>query len=67
MALRIEDECIACDACVPVCPTKSIKADDPIYIINPKSCNECEGYEVPKCVEVCPVDCIVKIERDRKS
>ncbi len=60
MALIILSECIACDACVPPCPTSSIVADDPIYIIDPQTCTECIGYaKTPTCVEACPVDCIV--------
>ena len=60
MALIILAECIACDACVPPCPTNSIVADDPIYIIDPKTCTECVGFvQTPTCVEACPVDCII--------
>jgi len=60
MALIILEACIACDACVPPCPTNSIVADDPIYIINPKTCTECVGFaDEPTCVEACPVDCII--------
>ncbi len=60
MALIILEDCIACDACVPPCPTHSIVADDPIYIIDPKTCTECVGFaETPTCVEACPVDCII--------
>ena len=60
MALIILSECIACDACVPPCPTHSIVADDPIYLIDPKTCTECVGFATtPTCVEACPVDCII--------
>ncbi len=60
MALIILEECISCDACVPPCPTHSITADDPIYIINPETCTECVGFaQTPTCVEACPVDCII--------
>ncbi len=60
MALIILEDCIACDACVPPCPTHSIVADDPIYIIDPKTCTECVGFaDTPTCVEACPVDCII--------
>ena len=60
MALIILEECIACDACVTPCPTESIVADDPIYIIDPETCTECVGFaEVPTCVEACPIDCII--------
>jgi ferredoxin len=60
MALIINDECIACDACVAECPNDAISEGDPIYIIDPNLCTECIGFfEEPQCVEVCPVDSIV--------
>lgn len=61
MAMKILDTCIACGACVPECPVNAISEGDPIYIIDPEKCVECQGYhDSPKCVSVCPVDCIVK-------
>ena len=36
MALLINDECIACDACREECPTTAIEEGDPIYYIDPK-------------------------------
>lgn len=59
MALRITDQCINCDVCEPVCPNQAISAGVEIYVINPARCTECVGhFDQPKCVEVCPVDCI---------
>lgn len=59
MALIINDECIACDACVDECPNEAIAEGDPIYVIDPDRCTECVGhYDEPACVAVCPVDCI---------
>lgn len=62
MSMKITEECIACGACMPECPTESIsEGDGTIYVIDPQTCVECEGHhDSPKCVEVCPVDCIVK-------
>ena len=60
MALIITDECINCDVCEPECPNGAISQGEEIYVIDSKKCTECVGhYDVPQCVEVCPVDCIV--------
>jgi len=60
MALKITDECIACDACREECPNMAIEESDPIYFIEPDYCTECIGYlDEPQCIAVCPVDCIV--------
>jgi ferredoxin len=59
MALIIDEECIACDACVDECPNEAISEGDPVYVIDPDKCTECVGhYDEPACVAVCPVDCI---------
>lgn len=61
MALLINDECIACDACLPECPNNAIAEGDPIYTINPDLCTECAGFhDSPQCVEVCPTEAIVQ-------
>ena len=60
MALKITDECINCDVCEPVCPNEAIYVGELIYEINPALCTECVGhFELPQCVEVCPVECII--------
>ena len=61
MAMKITDECIACGACEPGCPTQSVSESDFIYVIDSNTCVECEGhFDSPQCVDVCPVECIVK-------
>jgi ferredoxin len=60
MALLINDNCTACDACKPVCPNDAISDGSPIYVIDPNRCTECVGAEdEPQCKLVCPADCIV--------
>jgi ferredoxin len=61
MAMKINEDCIACGACLPECPTESISEGDGIlYVINADTCVECEGhYDEPQCASVCPVECIV--------
>ena len=61
MSLLINDECINCDVCEPECPNAAISQGDEIYEIDPNLCTECVGhFEEPQCIEVCPVDCILK-------
>jgi len=57
MALHITEDCIACDACRPECPVDAISEGDPIYIIDPEVCIECDGhFDEPQCAAVCPTD-----------
>lgn len=68
MALYITDECISCDICEPECPNKAISAGDEIYIIDPDLCTECIGhYDKPQCMEVCPVECILKDPKNEET
>ncbi|MDR0440329.1 MAG: YfhL family 4Fe-4S dicluster ferredoxin [Candidatus Accumulibacter sp.] len=61
MSLIITDECINCDVCEAECPNGAISQGDEIYAIDPAMCTECVGhYDTQQCVEVCPVDCILK-------
>ena len=61
MALKIDDTCTACDACVEPCPNDAISVGDPIYIIDPMKCTECVGaFDEPQCQLVCPAMCIDK-------
>jgi len=61
MSLLITDECINCDVCEPECPNSAISQGEEIYEIDPNLCTECVGhFDEPQCIEVCPVDCIIK-------
>ena len=60
MALTINDNCTACDACPSVCPNEAISVASPIYIIDPAKCTECVGFhDEEACAAVCPVDCCI--------
>jgi ferredoxin len=59
MALLINDLCVNCDVCAPVCPNTAISQGETIYEIDPGRCTECVGhFDEPQCVVVCPVECI---------
>ena len=60
MALLINELCVNCDVCAPVCPNQAITQGETIYEIAPSRCTECVGhFDTPQCVEVCPVECIL--------
>ena len=68
MALIITDECINCDVCEPECPNDAIYQGEEIYEIESNHCTECVGhFNVPQCVEVCPVECIIVDPRHTES
>ena len=68
MSLLINDECINCDVCEPECPNGAIYQGDEIYEIDPNLCTECVGhFDEPQCIEVCPVDCILKDPDNEES
>ena len=68
MSLKITDECINCDVCEPECPNGAISQGDEIYQIDSTKCTECVGhYDTPQCVDVCPVDCILKDDENVES
>ena len=60
MALKIEEECTNCDACIDECPNQAIYIGEEIYEIDPYLCTECVGFfDVMTCADVCPVDVCV--------
>ncbi len=62
MATMINELCVNCGACEPVCPGDGIFKNDSTYVIDPDSCTECVGfYAQEQCRLVCPVDnCCVR-------
>jgi len=61
MAMKVLDDCINCAACEPECPNEALRAGDPVYVIDAERCTECVGaHDTPRCVAVCPVDCIIE-------
>ena len=68
MSLIITDDCINCDVCEPECPNNAISPGEEIYVIDPNLCTECVGhFDEPQCIEVCPVDCILKDPDNEES
>lgn len=76
MAFIINDDCINCGACAIECPVEAILIPVKIfnnkisisktlsavhYFIDLLNCNECFNEDEHKCVEVCPMDAIKKI------
>jgi len=65
VAFRITDECIECKACLGACSYQAVvhvPAVDvhPQYRINASACTHCWPFvPAPRCVDVCPVGCIV--------
>jgi Fe-S-cluster-containing hydrogenase component 2 len=57
MAYTITSECIDCDRCQFVCPTKAIQLVGNQYRIDSSLCNNCVGdYSTPQCWAVCPTN-----------
>jgi ferredoxin len=70
MAVKILEDCTSCAACEPECPNGAISRDEAadLFVIEPGRCTDCVGaYDRPRCVEVCPVDCIVPAPRHEET
>lgn len=63
MALSITDRCIACWACVTVCPNAAIAHVEGAFVIDPQRCTECMGdYPSAQCASICPVEAAIENE-----
>jgi ferredoxin len=63
VALIINELCVNCWACVPVCPNEAIYEAKPHFLIEPSKCTECLGdYEHPQCASICPIECCITDE-----
>ncbi len=51
MAYEINNSCICCVACKPICPVDCVSVVDDIYVIDAEGCVDCGA-----CANVCPVD-----------
>ncbi len=54
MAYKITEDCLACGACIDVCPEEAIKEGDEIFEITDK-CSNCGS-----CVDECPAEAIIE-------
>ena len=52
MAKVITDNCVACGACVDVCPNSAITVDD-VAVIDSAKCTDCGA-----CIDECPSEAI---------
>ncbi len=51
----VPERCVACAACEPVCPGKSIRREGKVFVVDPERCMECVGYHGQRrCASVCP-------------
>ncbi len=56
-----EDECIACENCVDICPVSAVKIEDGVAKVDQEWCIGC-GV----CVPGCPTDAIRLVEKENK-
>ena len=61
MSHKINEKCVSCDACRPVCPRNAISnaETEKTYVIDARLCNDCSNLPFVHCIPHCPVGAIV--------
>jgi Fe-S-cluster-containing hydrogenase component 2 len=60
MALQINELCVNCWACEPLCPNEAIYEASPHFLIDAMKCTECLGdHDEPQCAAICPIECAI--------
>lgn len=55
-----KEDCVGCEVCVDVCPTKALEMKNDVAWSDPA---KCDGEEkCGKCSPECPVECIVYLD-----
>lgn len=64
MTYTINDGCIACNSCGPLCPNGAIKAaaDCEGYWIDPTLCDGCPDLDIPLCVASCEAESLIPLQ-----
>ena len=63
MILKIHaPACVACGACVEICPFGALSIPGEVAVVNPDKCTLCGA-----CVKVCPVECIAMPETQKAA
>ncbi|MCB2102729.1 MAG: 4Fe-4S dicluster domain-containing protein [Rhodobacterales bacterium] len=60
MAFSINEHCVNCWACLPLCPSAAISANldgRARFAIDLRKCTECDGaHAEPQCAAICPIE-----------
>jgi len=65
MALQINEMCVNCWACEPLCPNDAIIEAKPHFTIVADLCTECLGdHDDPQCASICPIEGAIVDEYD---
>ena len=57
MAFTINERCVNCWACEPLCPSRAIRFATPHFLVDATKCTGCEGdFADPQCASICPIE-----------